>query len=74
MCRFCKDRSLENVPIRTNCDIVADRFIALIADMGNGKEIVIHANGKAYGIPVNFCPFCGQRFNGNEKYIEEYSE
>ena len=73
-CRFCKDYSLDSVPVRTNCDMLTERFTALMADMGNGKEIVIHTKGKAFGIPVNFCPFCGEKFIGNENYIENYSE
>ena len=74
MCKYCEDHSLNGIPVRTNCNTVADRFIALIADMGNGKEIVIHSDGKAYGIPLNFCPFCGERIEGNEDFIHNYVE
>lgn len=74
-CRFCKNQSAESLPVRTNCDMLAEQFITLMADMGNRKEIVIHTKGKAYGIPVNFCPFCGRMFDGrNIEFIESYKE
>lgn len=75
MCKYCKDYSLLSLPVRTNCNVLQECFTSLIADMGNGgKELVIHHNGKALGIPLNYCPVCGEKITGNETYIENYSE
>lgn len=72
MCKYCKNYSTEELPVRTNCDILQERFIPMIADMGNGKEIVISTKGKSYGLPINFCPICGEQQHGNESFIEQY--
>ena len=61
-CVFCKKHTIENLPIISNCDVLSERFLALIADMGNdSKEIVIVHGAKAFGIPINYCPICGRK-------------
>ena len=61
-CEYCKDYTLEGLPIVSNCDPLFERFSAMIADMGNdGKEIVIVTKGKAFGLPINYCPICGRK-------------
>lgn len=61
-CIYCKDYTIEGLPIISNCDPLFERFNALIADMGNGgKEIVVLTNGKAFGLPINYCPICGRK-------------
>lgn len=61
-CEYCKDYTLECLPIVSNCDPLFERFSAMIADMGNGgKEIVIITKGNAFGLPINYCPICGRK-------------
>lgn len=61
-CIYCKDYTTQDLPVISNCDPLYERFFALIADMGNGgKEIVILTNGKAFGLPINYCPICGRK-------------
>ena len=61
-CEYCKDHTLEGLPIISNCDPLFERFDAQISDMGNGgKEIVITTKGNAFGIPINYCPICGRK-------------
>lgn len=61
-CEYCKDYTLEGLPIVSNCDPLFERFSAMIADMGNGgKEIVIITKGNAFGLPINYCPICGRK-------------
>lgn len=61
-CIYCKNHTIENLPIISNCDILSERFLTLIADMGNGcKEIVIHHKDKTFGIPISYCPICGRK-------------
>lgn len=75
MCKYCKDYSVESTPVRSNCNPVSELFTSLIADAGNGgKELVVSHKGKAFGIPLNFCPFCGEKIKGNESYIENYND
>lgn len=59
-CKYCKDRSLNELPMRSNADM--SKVGALIAfDGEGGKEIVFHVNGTAYGIQIDFCPKCGKK-------------
>ena len=61
-CEYCKDYTLEGLPIVSNCDPLFERFNAMIVDMGNGsKEIVIITKGNAFGLPINYCPICGRK-------------
>ena len=61
-CEYCKDYTLESLPIISNCGPLFERFDAQISDMGNGgKEIVITTKGNAFGIPINYCPICGRK-------------
>ena len=61
-CEYCKDYTLEGLPIISNCDPLFERFDAQISDMGNGgKEIVITTKGNAFGLPINYCPICGRK-------------
>lgn len=62
-CKYCKDYTLNSLPMRSNADL---RMVgSLIADDGEGgKEIVIHIDGIAYGILIDFCPMCGRKLRG----------
>jgi hypothetical protein len=57
-CVFCSDRTLDDLPIKSNADL--SRTLALIAQGDEKKEIVFHVNGVAYGIEIDFCPICGR--------------
>ena len=73
-CKYCKKYSLNTLPTRTNCSPLYDRFTCIIADVGNGgKEIIVGVAGKTYGIALNYCPVCGSKIAGNEKFIEEFN-
>ncbi len=73
-CKYCKDHSIESTPVRGNCNPLSERFTSLIADTGNGgKALVIH-HDVAFEIPLNYCPFCGEKIKGNESYIENYND
>ena len=74
MCKYCENHSTASVPVRGNCNPVSEGFISLIADTGNGgKSLVIH-HDVAFEIPLNYCPFCGEKIKGNESYIENYTD
>lgn len=74
MCKYCENNSTASVPVRGNCNPVSERFISLIADTGNGgKSLVIH-HDVTFEIPLNYCPFCGEKIKGNESYIENYND
>lgn len=65
-CRYCKDYSLNGLPMRSNADM--SRVGSLITDDGEGgKEIVVHINGVCYGILIDFCPKCGKKLRGDGK-------
>ena len=59
MCEYCKPRTTQDLPINSNADI--SRVFALIADMGNGPEICVSNKGIMYGIPITYCPKCGDK-------------
>lgn len=60
MCKFCEDRTIENIPFRTN--VVSPMFNALVvAKEDGGKELVVSADGKAYGLQIKYCPMCGAK-------------
>lgn len=58
-CPYCKERTLEELPIKTNAD--TSRTIVMIAQGDNKKEIVFHHKGTAFGVEINFCPICGRK-------------
>lgn len=58
-CPFCKDRTLEELPIKSNADL--SRTLAMIAQGDQKKEIVLSVKGTAYGIEIDFCPKCGRK-------------
>lgn len=58
-CPFCKDRTLEELPIKSNADL--SRTIAMIAQGDQKKEIVLSVKGTAYGVEIDFCPKCGRK-------------
>ena len=61
-CQYCKDLTLTELPVRSNCDLLVERFQTLIANDGEGgKEIVVSHKGKAFGIQINYCPICGEK-------------
>ena len=61
-CKYCKDLTLIELPVRSNCDLLMERFQTLIANDGEGgKEIVISHEGKAFGIQINYCRMCGRK-------------
>ena len=59
-CLFCKDRTTEELPLKTNCD--TSKVGALIAQGDKKKEIVFWSKVGTYGIEINFCPICGKSF------------
>lgn len=62
MCKYCKDRTIVEIPFRTNVD--RPMFIPLIAiKEDGGKELVISAQGKAYGLQIKYCPMCGEKLS-----------
>ena len=59
-CKYCVgDRIPEDIPILGNVD--TRRSICIIAQGVDKKQIVLNANGKAYGIDIDYCPFCGRK-------------
>ena len=58
-CEYCKDRTLTELPMKTNCD--TSRTWALIAQGDKKKEIVFVDKGHTYGIEINYCPICGAK-------------
>lgn len=58
-CEYCKDRTLAELPMKTNCD--TSRTWALIAQGDRRKEIVFVDKGCTYGIEINYCPICGRK-------------
>lgn len=59
-CKYCVgDRIPEDIPIQGNVD--TRRSICIIAQGIDKKQIVLNANGKAYGIDIDYCPFCGRK-------------
>ena len=61
-CKFCKNWSVEDIPIKSNADL--RKVFAMIAQGDRKKEIILHVNGAAYGIEIAFCPICGAKLNG----------
>lgn len=59
MCEYCKSGTTTDLPVNSKAYI--PRFIALIADMGNGPEICVSNKGIMYGIPITYCPKCGDK-------------
>ena len=58
--RFCDGKGLpDDIPIQGNID--TRRSICIIAQGIDKKQIVLNANGKAYGIDIDYCPFCGRK-------------
>lgn len=74
MCKYCKDSSTNSVPLRGNCNPISELFTAIIADTGNGGKALVVYHDVAVEIPLNYCPFCGEKIMGNESYIENYDE
>ena len=71
-CEYCKDRTLVELPMKTNCD--TSRIWALIAQGDKQKEIVFVNKDCTYGIEINYCPICGRKLNGstvNSDYARE---
>jgi hypothetical protein len=60
-CLFCKNRTLTELPLKTNAD--TSRTLALIAQGDNKREIVFSIKGVAYGIEIDFCPICGRNLS-----------
>lgn len=65
MCEYCKKQFLmENIPINTNNDMSCT--FGILAPGTKQVEIVLHINYRepkfigTYGIPINYCPFCGE--------------
>lgn len=58
-CPYCKERTLEELPIKTNAD--TSRTIVMIAQGDNKKEIVFSHKGASFGVEINFCPICGRK-------------
>ena len=59
-CKYCVgDRIPEDIPIQGNVD--TRRSICIIAQGVDKKQIVRNANGQAYGIDIDYCPFCGRK-------------
>ena len=72
-CEYCKDRTLTELPMKTNCD--TSRTWALIAQGDKKKEIVFNCREGVYGIEINYCPICGCKLNGptvNPDYAREW--
>ena len=62
-CKYCADRTVEIIPFRTNVEY--PMFVPMIAFKEDGnKELVISANGEAYGLQINYCPMCGRKLIG----------
>lgn len=59
-CKYCVgDIIPEDIPIQGNVD--TRRSICIIAQGVDKKQIVLNANGKCYGINIDYCPFCGRK-------------
>lgn len=59
-CRFCDGKYLpDEIPILGNID--TRRSVCIIAQGADKKQIVLNANGKCYGIDIDYCPFCGRK-------------
>ena len=72
-CEYCKDRTLTELPMKTNCD--TSRIGCLIAQGDKKKEIVFWTREGTYGIEINYCPICGRKLNGptvNSDYAREW--
>lgn len=61
-CPYCKERTLTELPLKTNCD--TSRVGVLIAQGDRKKEIVFWSPIGTYGIEINFCPICGAKMKG----------
>ena len=61
-CPYCKDRTVTELPLKTNCDM--SRVGVLIAQGDKKKEIVFWTHDGTYGIEINYCPICGAKMKG----------
>ena len=74
MCRYCDEKTIQSTPVRSNCDPVREHFDSLIVNAYQGMELIITIRNTAYGIPLNFCPFCGRKFdNRNTQFIDSFT-
>lgn len=62
MCKYCKIRTIESFPQRTNVDDGENKLFGVIAlREDGGKELVIQARGiGAFGLQIKYCPMCGE--------------
>lgn len=68
-CPYCKDHSLEDIPIRSNAD--TSKTLVIIAQGDNKKEIVFSHKGVAFGVEINFCPICGKNLIKANQTVKE---
>ncbi len=61
-CQFCCGKSVPDyVPINSNADL--RKTFCILAQGANKKEIIMSINNVAYGVEVEFCPFCGRKLS-----------
>jgi hypothetical protein len=59
-CKFCNGKWInEEISIRSNADLC--KTFCLIAQGDAKKEFIFSVNSTAYGVEIDFCPFCGRR-------------
>lgn len=57
-CKFCTPRSTEQISVNTN--VQDNVLLCLMAQGAKDVEIVLATDKGVYGIPVKYCPFCGE--------------
>ncbi|MBQ9700355.1 MAG: hypothetical protein IJV71_07010 [Lachnospiraceae bacterium] len=59
-CSVCSGKFVPDyIPINSNADL--KKTFCILAQGASKKEIILSVNGVAYGIEVDFCPFCGRK-------------
>lgn len=59
-CKFCNGKWInEEIQIRSNADL--RKTFCLIAQGAAKKEFIFSVGSTAYGVEIDFCPFCGRR-------------
>lgn len=62
MCEYCKERTTQELPIKTNVTNFCGAF--LIAQGDKKKEIVFWERKLGtFGVEINYCPICGRKLN-----------